>query len=198
MVRVLAFSDIHNDWTTLRALLQEEADCYICAGDLTYNEKGIKEAYEIMRPYLDKIYIVPGNNETPETIAALFPNYVHGRVLECEELRIGGIGGTKTTPWHSAFDWEEEYAYRILERLGETDIFVSHCPPAGTTLARTVDGRDVGSDAIRWYIDTYQPEYAVVAHVHERAGVVEKIGKTTAINAGRKGKLLILGNEEPL
>ncbi len=196
MVRVLAFSDIHNDWTTLRALLQEKADCYVCAGDLTYNEKGIKEAYEIMRQYLDRIYIVPGNNETPETIATLFPRHVHGRVLECMGLRIGGIGGTKKTPWHSAFDWDEEYAYSVLEKLGETDIFVSHCPPSGTTLAKTATGKDVGSDAIRWYIDTYQPEYAVVGHVHERAGVVEKIGKTVAINAGRKGKMLILESGE--
>ncbi|NPA77216.1 MAG: hypothetical protein GXN93_05710 [Candidatus Diapherotrites archaeon] len=194
MIRILAFSDIHNDWTTLRTLLQENADCYVCAGDLTYNERGIRKAYEIMKHTLNRIYIVPGNNERPETIAALFPKHVHGRVLECRGLRIGGIGGTPRTPWHSAFDWDEDYAYKILETLGETDVFISHSPPKGTTLAKTADGKDVGSEAVRWYIDTYQPEYAIVGHVHERAGIVEKIGKTTAINAGRKGKIIILGS----
>jgi Icc-related predicted phosphoesterase len=201
-MRVLAFSDIHNDWSRLRQLLSENADLYVVAGDLTYNERGITKAYEIMKPFLEKIYIVPGNNETVETIAALFPNHVHGRVLEYNGVKIGGIGGAPRTPWHSAFDWDEDYAYNLLEKLGPTDIFVSHAPPKESKTAITTSGHDVGSEAVRWYIDTYQPEYAVVGHVHERAGTVERIGKTVVFNPGPMGKLLVIGevdgNGEPI
>lgn len=188
-MRILAFSDIHNDWHTLRYLAAERANLYLCAGDLTYSERGIEKAANILSPINDRLFIVPGNNERPKTLEQLFPNAIHGRVIEFEGLRIGGFGGSKITPWNTPCEWEDDYAFKILEKLGETDIFIAHSPPSNTGLALTSAGIDVGSEAIRWYIEKYQPKYAVVGHVHERAGLVETIGKTVVLNPGPKGKL---------
>jgi len=189
-VELLAFSDIHNDWHALKALTRERADAFICAGDLTFSERELETAAEILSPVKDVLFIVPGNNELPEHLRELFPHAVHGRVAEFMGLRIGGIGGSPRTPWNTLFEWDEEYAYGLLEGLGEVDIFVAHAPPRGTGLARTASGVDAGSEAIRWYVEQYQPEYAVVGHIHERAGTVERVGKTVVFNPGPKGKLL--------
>ncbi len=188
-MRALAFTDIHNDWHALRILVKEETDIYICAGDLTFAERGIKTAAEILLPIREEIFIVPGNNERPGTLEEFFPHAVHGRVEKIGDLRIGGIGGAPRTPWNTLFEWDEEDAYHLLERLGKTDVFVSHAPPKGTKLALTANGDDAGSEAVRWYIEEYQPRFAVVGHVHERAGVVERIGETLIFNPGLRGKM---------
>ncbi len=195
MGRILAFTDIHNDWHTLRTIAREEADAYICAGDLTFAERGIETAKEILDPIKDVLYIVPGNNERPETLTKYFPHVVQGTAERVGELRIGGIGGSPRTPWHTVFEWDEDYAYRLLERMGEVHVFISHAPPAGTELAKTSSGTDAGSKAVRWYIEEYQPRFAVVGHVHERAGLVEHIGETIAFNPGPRGKLIEINQE---
>jgi len=41
MPRVLIFSDIHNDKTTLQKLMAIEADAYIAAGDLVSWSRGL-------------------------------------------------------------------------------------------------------------------------------------------------------------
>ncbi|HIP74091.1 MAG TPA: YfcE family phosphodiesterase [Euryarchaeota archaeon] len=189
-MRFLAFSDIHNDWQALRTLTKIEADAYICAGDLTVSGKDIDTAIEILQPVKDRLYIVPGNNELPEQLQKHFPNTVHGRVVEFEGLKIGGIGGSPKTPWDTPFEWDENCAYRLLAELGKVDVFISHAPPKGTKLARTSGGVDAGSEAVRWYIESYQPEFAVVGHVHERAGITINIGKTAVFNPGPKGRMV--------
>ncbi len=188
-MRAIAFTDIHNDWHALRSLVNEGADLYICAGDLTFSERGLATAAEILLPVREFLFIVPGNNEWPEHLREFFPHVVHGRVEEYNGIRIGGIGGAPRTPWNTLFEWDEEYAFKILEKLGETDVFIAHAPPKETKLARTINGDDVGSEAVRWYIEEHQPRYAVVGHIHERAGVVERIGETVVFNPGVRGKL---------
>jgi len=47
-VRLLIFSDIHNDWKTLERLLAIEADYYIAAGDQVTWAKGMERCGEIL------------------------------------------------------------------------------------------------------------------------------------------------------
>jgi len=186
-MRVVTFSDIHNDWHALHSIVRQDADIYICAGDLTFSEKGLETAAELLLPIREFLFIVPGNNELPDHLQEYFPHVVHGHAETYKGLRIGGIGGSPRTPWNTLFEWEEDYAYTILRRLGRTDIFVAHAPPKGTKLARTLSGDDAGTEAIRRSIEEYQPEYAIVGHVHERAGVAERIGETIVMNPGIRG-----------
>lgn len=191
-MRMVAFSDIHGDWSALRNLVEGGSEFFVCAGDLTFDGKELSTAVDVLNPVKGRLFIIPGNNETPEEIQKYFPNAVHGKTLEIEGLKIGGLGGSLRTPWDTLFEWDEDYAYKILEGLGSVDVFVAHSPPKGTELARISQGIDVGSEAIRWYIEENQPEYAVVGHIHERAGVVENVGKTTVINPGKGGKTITI------
>ena len=104
---------------------------------------------------------------------------------------IGGIGGSPITPFGTVFEWEEEYAYEVLENLGYVDLFLSHTPPKGTRLALTRTGIDAGSEAVAWYIETFAPAVALVGHIHERAHRKEKIGGTLIYNPG-KGSIVSL------
>jgi Icc-related predicted phosphoesterase len=45
------------------------------------------------------------------------------------------------------------------------------------------------SNAVRKAIEQFQPDIAICGHVHEAAGIEEKIGKTTVINVSRKEKI---------
>ncbi len=194
--RILAFSDIHNDIHALRTIIQEPAEIYICAGDLTFAERGIETIAKILDPIKDRLVIVPGNNERPETIERIFPLSVHLRAVEIAGLRIGGIGGSPRTPFNTLHEWEEEWAKERLEELGPVDILVSHAPPNRTELSRTRAGIHAGSEAVRWYIERYQPELAIVGHVHEAAGKWIRMGKTLVVNPGPRGKLILRGKAQ--
>jgi len=73
-----------------------------------------------------------------------------------------------------------------------------HCPPYGTKLdlAPKLDKNlkpvyslgnpifaNVGSTAVRQFLEKYQPLLSLHGHIHEGAGI-EHIGKTTAFNPG--------------
>lgn len=195
-LRILAFSDIHNDLHALRTIVEEPADIYVCAGDITFAERGIERIAEILKPIADRLVIVPGNNELPETIARIFPGNVHLRRIKMMGVRIGGIGGSPRTPFNTLFEWDEDWARSELKQLGPVDIFVSHAPPNRTELSLTRAGIHAGSEAVREYIERYQPRLAIVGHVHEAAGRWVKIGNTVVVNPGPRGKLILWGESE--
>src|SRR4030095_6835723 len=74
-VRVLIFSDIHNDWKALERLLAVEADLYIAAGDQVSWGKGLDRCGEILQSRGDRMYVLPGNHETAAQIAAMCERY---------------------------------------------------------------------------------------------------------------------------
>jgi Icc-related predicted phosphoesterase len=46
-----------------------------------------------------------------------------------------------------------------------------------------------GSKAVRKAIKEFKPDVLISAHIHEAAGMEEKIGKTKVINVSRKEKI---------
>ena len=67
-MKLLIFSDIHNDWKTLERLLGVEADLYISAGDQVTWGKGLERCGRILQARGDKVdapwpgYLVGGPN----------------------------------------------------------------------------------------------------------------------------------------
>ena len=55
-MKLLLFSDIHNDWKRLDELLSMEADLYIAAGDQCTWDKGIDRYGQILERRGDKVY----------------------------------------------------------------------------------------------------------------------------------------------
>ncbi len=194
-MRFLTFSDIHGDFTAVKKLLATDVDLYVSVGDIS---RGDRDSFiEFMRLCGQKrVFAVPGNNDRPEWI----PNYMnlHGEKKTFMGVTFGGLGGSPRTPFNTIFEWEEDYAYEVLEKIGYVDVLVSHAPPSGTVLSLTYSGKEAGSEAVRWYIEEYVPSVAVVGHIHERGGKTEKLGGTTVINPGKSGAIIeISPGEEP-
>ena len=188
-MRVLAFSDIHGDWNALSRLLSFDADAFIGVGDATNGDRD--EFLQFLRMFSGKrLLYVPGNNELPNWIP--LDVSLHERKVGLGGITIGGLGGSPKTPFNTIFEWEEEYAYKALEKLGYVDVLVSHTPPKGTDHALTYSGIDAGSEAIKWYMETYEPRLILTGHIHERGGLIKKYGNTVVANPYKRGVIVRL------
>ncbi len=71
----------------------------------------------------------------------------------------------------------------------EKTIFVSHCPPYNTPLDVRLDGKHVGSIAIRRYIKSERPLISLHGHIHESFLMTGKyftqLGDTICFNPGQ-------------
>ncbi len=179
---IFAFSDIHGDIGLLREHLTRKVDLFLCAGDLTRMGREIEDVLEVISGSKKPVLCVPGNNETPEMLPDTIN--IHGKVVDVQGIRIGGLGGSPGNI--GIFTWSEEYARAILEQIGPVDILLTHTPPKGTLSAKSLWG-DLGSEAIRKYVEKYKPKYVLCGHVHERAGTRELLGATEVINVGPYG-----------
>ncbi len=62
-------------------------------------------------------------------------------------------------------------------------------PSHDTPLDRIKLGLHGGSRAVREFIDREQPAHFFCGHIHEAEGLVVQMGKTRAMNVGKKGYL---------
>ncbi|MFI4982404.1 MAG: metallophosphoesterase, partial [Nevskiales bacterium] len=95
-LKLLIFSDIHNDWKTLERLLRVEADYYIAAGDQVTWARGLDRCGEILSVRGGKAYVLPGNHESSEQVANMCARFgmhdFHGRHIEVGKWRVAGLG----------------------------------------------------------------------------------------------------------
>jgi len=196
MNRLLVFSDIHNDARALERLMAVEADYYFAAGDLVSWGRGLDKMGEIMRPRAGRVYVLPGNHESEGDIAAFcscfgFVNF-HGGLLQVEDTHVAGLGYSSPTPFDTPGEYsEEEMAERLTKFAGlDPLVTICHAPPLDTALDRVHEGLHAGSRAVRDFIERVQPVHFFCGHIHEAEGVVLQIGRTRAMNVGKKGYLL--------
>jgi Icc-related predicted phosphoesterase len=197
-VKLLIFSDIHNDWKALDRLLAIEADSYIAAGDQVTWGKGIERAGEMLAQRAGQMYVLPGNHESAEMTAAMCARHglhdLHGRHIQVGRWHVAGLGYSSPTPFHTPGEYSEA---QIAERLAPFAdlsplVLVCHAPPYGTALDRVRPGLHAGSRSVREFIDKYQPAHFFCGHIHEAEGVDIEMGRTRAKNVGKAGHLLEL------
>ncbi len=197
-MRLLVFSDIHNDWIALRRLMTIEADHYVAAGDLATWNRGLDEAGAILRERASRMYVLPGNHEHATGIELLCEKYglspLHGRSFESEGWHIAGLGHSNPTPFDTP---GEETEAQLASHLGafaglQPLVLICHCPPLDTALDEAGPGRHFGSSAVRDFLDREQPAHFCCGHIHEAAGRQTRIGRTQGVNAGKNGYLLEL------
>jgi Icc-related predicted phosphoesterase len=197
-LKVLVFSDIHNDWKALERLLAIEADVYIAAGDQVSWAKGLERCGEILQSRGDRVYVLPGNHETAEQIAAMCARFglhdFHEQRIELGRWHVAGLGYSGPTPFHTPGEYTEAELAEKLERFAglEPLVLICHAPPYGTALDRIGPGRHAGSTAVRDFVAKAEPAYFFCGHIHEAEGVAVELGKTRAWNVGKKGYLLEL------
>ena len=197
-VKLVIFSDIHNDWKTLERLLALEADYYIAAGDQVSWAKGIERCGQILEARGDKVYVLPGNHESAELVETMCARFglhnFHERHMQVGKWRVAGLGYSNPTPFDTPGEYSEaEIGERLQRFAGLTPlVLICHAPPFGTALDEVRNGVHAGSHSVREFIEKHQPEYFFCGHIHEAEGVTIEMGRTRAMNVGKKGYLLEL------
>jgi hypothetical protein len=197
-MRLLLFSDIHNDWKALERQMAIEADYYIAAGDQVTWARGIERCGEILAKRGDKVYVLPGNHESADMVSGMCArhglNDFHERHIQVGKWQVAGLGYSSPTPFHTPGEYSEPQIAERLQRFAELAplVLVCHAPPYDTALDRIRPGLHAGSRSVREFIDQYRPEYFFCGHIHEAGGVTIRMGRTRAMNVGKAGHLLEL------
>ena len=205
-MKIIAVGDIHMAPEYLDKIPGiRDADLVLLNGDLT-NYGGLSEARGILNHCMElnpKTLAHFGNLDKPEVNTYLeeLGINLHGQArLIDNRVCIVGVGGSNVTPFLTPSEFSEEdirktaeSAYlqgqefvRLAEPLHKRKIpilFVSHTPPYNTRLDIIRSGKHVGSKAIYSVIEKYQPELAVVGHIHEAKGE-DTIINSPIINPG--------------
>lgn len=199
-MKLLVFSDLHTNAEAARSLLARaaEADLLIGAGDFANQHRGLNICLDILAACGKPAILVPGNNETPETLRAACRGWPGARVLHGEGFEVsgrsffglgGGVPPTPFGPW--SFDLGEEAARDLLRPCPAGGVLVSHSPPKDA-VDRTAAGESMGSLAVREAIERCAPALLICGHVHACAGQEARIGPTRVINAGPAGQIVEL------
>jgi hypothetical protein len=107
---------------------------------------------------------------------------------------VAGLGYSNPTPFHTPGEYSEPQIAERLQRFAPLSplVLVCHAPPYGTALDQIRPGLHAGSQSVRWFIETHQPEHFFCGHIHEAEGVAIEMGRTHARNVGKAGFLLDL------
>ena len=202
-MKILLFSDIHQDLRALHKLMATPADIYISAGDLATWSRGLDDCGRIMQPHGEKVWVLPGNHESAEQSARFcvafgFRNF-HHQAWRAGDYWIGGLGYSNPTPFNTPGEYTEEELAGKLDEFAKLSplVLVCHAPPLGTDLDRIGSGRHGGSRSVKTFLERHAPEYFFCGHIHECAGVETRLGRTRAVNLGKRGYLLELTNPLP-
>jgi Icc-related predicted phosphoesterase len=194
-MKLLVFSDLHNDFRTASKLveLSNTVDVVVAAGDFCVARQGLDEIIAPLSAITKPTVLVPGNSESDEELLQACRSWksarvLHGRGETIAQTPFFGIGGgIPITPFGSwSYDFSEDEAYDLLRDCPAGGVLVSHSPPAGL-LDVSSDGRSLGSQAVRETILLKKPNLVVCGHIHASAGQIDRIGETTVINAGPRG-----------
>lgn len=197
-MRLLIFSDIHSNHHALERLIATEADYYFAAGDLVNWSRGLDQCGEIMKKRAAQVYVLPGNHESAGQITTFCKRFgfhdFHGESIEIGSHYVAGLGCSSPTPFNTPGEYSEAELAERLSRFEKLTplVLICHAPPYGTALDRVREGLHGGSKSVREFVDRAQPEYLFCGHIHEAEGASIEIGKTKAVNVGKRGFLLEL------
>ena len=194
--KILAASDIHGDSKLVKRLAEkaekEKVDLVVLCGDLT----GWLETKDLIKPFKEKdkkVLIIPGNHDSFATIDFLANLYgvknIHGYSVKYNEIGFFGAGGADIGPGTiSEKELMEtlEKAYNGIKGI-EKKIMVTHMHPSPSL--SEFSGVQ-GSKSITKAIKKFKPDILLHGHIHEAAGIEEKIESTRVINVGKEGKII--------
>ncbi len=194
-MKIISFGDVHMATAQMEKLAEElaTADMLILSGDLT-NFGGKTDAQQVIhaaQAYCSSVLALPGNLDQPEVVDFLQMTRVslHGESRRYGDLVCYGCGGSNLTPFHTPLEYTDETLWQLLQQASADvpsdtlQIMVCHTPPYATRVDRLLDGRPVGSPAVRQFIAEKQPHLCLTGHIHESPGV-DMIGRTKILNAG--------------
>ena len=194
-MKILVFSDLHGDQRLIDKVkqLSKEADIAICCGDITPVHGNTIEAARMLGRLDTRLFIIPGNFELPRdvNIACKEHNWtdLHGKVFKVDDTVIAGCGGAPKGPFNTPYELEEEEFKEILDKIDDNPtILATHAPPRG--VVDYTNGLNIGSLAIREFIEKRKPMINLCGHVHENGGKEDMINDTKVINIARQVRII--------
>jgi uncharacterized protein len=193
-MRIIAFGDIHMNIGAAESIPGiHSADLIIITGDIT-NFGFRNDAEKVigkLRAINSNLLGVAGNLDQPDVARYLedIGLSMHGRGNIFNSLGIVGLGGSNYTPFKTPNEFSEPELSDLLDtgfsqiKDAEHHILFSHAPPVKTHTDRLLNGKHVGSTAVRSYIEEKQPLLCLTGHIHESAAQ-DSIGRTQVINSG--------------
>jgi hypothetical protein len=196
-LKILAFSDTHGrDLRKLVEQSEKEGVTHVFAcGDWSILDN--------VPPYLVsqftnkgmKFFLQAGNHETLATTDSLAQQYgarhLHGDGVVYNDIGFFGAGGTTQIGPNTQLSEEEMFDLlkQGFEKVknAKRKVMLVHEHPEGTLFEL---GRFPGSKAIRKAIQDFKPDLVICGHIHEAAGMEDKIGSTRIINVAKHGKIL--------
>jgi Icc-related predicted phosphoesterase len=194
-VKLLLFSDLHNDVDAARRLVERarSVDVVVGAGDFCNARRGLRLCLDVLRAIDRPAVLVAGNNETTDELREACRDWpaahvLHGSGVSLDGVEFFGLGGgvpvTPFGPW--SYDFTEEQARQLLANCPAGGVLVSHSPPKGTVDVSS-RGQSLGSVAVREAVLRLKPALVVCGHIHGSAGERATLGCSTVINAGPDG-----------
>jgi Icc-related predicted phosphoesterase len=208
-MRLICITDIHSAAARFEKILAAEpkADFLIIGGDFTNFGKPpeVDHLLNLAQAHTPQVLAVAGNCDSAEIDQLLIERGVslHQRGVRIND--IGFFGLSAMPPWKGNMyefpeaDLERFLAASFAQVEGSSRyIMVPHCPPRNSEVDRNASGVNVGSLAVRNWMDKAKPILVICGHIHEARGQA-KIGDTVVVNCGpaRDGNYAVaeVGNE---
>ena len=196
-LRILSAGDIHGDQRQVQTLAElaekEHVDLVILSGD-TASFHGPEE--NLIGPFLKKhkkVLLIPGNHDGFAITDFLAEVYgiknIHGYSVKYKDVGIFGCGGANVGMEQISDKEIFDLLKKGFDKIKYLDkkIMVTHMHASPS---KSEFSGFKGSPGIRKAIATLQPDILLCSHIHEAAGIEEKIGKTRVINVGKKGQII--------
>lgn len=195
-MKLLAFTDIHEDMRTLarikRHIADERIDLAVCTGDFTVFGRSTKRVLEAMDSLGVPLILIPGNHEDDEEVAQLAQrckniHWAHERFVDVKGLRFFGFGGRGFSRREPDLEALER---RHAKEFTANTIVLCHAPPYNTALDEVDAGWHVGNESLRELIMRRKPMLVLCGHIHECFHSHDTLAGTTLINPGPDGEII--------
>ncbi len=193
-MKILAFTDVHNDKKCLMSIFKKSQDCdiLVCAGDISIFENGLKESLKLLSKAGKPILIIHGNHENEGDIKKLKSDLIaplHNNIFKFQDYLFFGWGDGG----FSRVDKElENKIKKIKTILSKNLVLVTHAPPYNTKLDFIPGIGHRGCISINRIIKNTKPKLLICGHLHENFGVFDRIDNTFVTNPGPIGKIIDL------
>jgi Icc-related predicted phosphoesterase len=178
-MKILCTSDYHLSASlaegVVKLIEKEKPDVFIAAGDFLSHSY----AKDFLKKIKIKTFVVPGNWDAGLKFKSEHVTCEYEHIEEYKDywFMIASEDG---------FYSDELLLQRTEEIDGKKLVFITHYPPHGI-LDFLWDGRSVGFEGFRQFVDKKKPMLHVFGHIHESAGI-KKTKSTLFVNAALEEK----------
>ena len=198
-LRILASGDIHGDSLLVQKLakraVDEDVDLVVLCGDLSGFGQNTDNLIGPFVKQHKKVLLIPGNHDNFATADFLAEVYgvknIHGYSVRYKDIGLFGCGGANIGPERL----NEKEIYDLLKKGFDNikylkkKIMVTHMHPTNTKMEK-LSQFVPGSPGVMRAIEKFKPDILLCSHVHEAAGIEEKIGSSKVVNVAKNGKVI--------